>query len=140
MALPTLISLVKRLFSLPFLDLISRGLGGEGGQGEVMSLQIKGIYVGMPVMHHMIVIQPRLTKPYMTSIHRMNISKDLVNGSHRSHIGATTSIDNKFTHLASNGTSSVENFLPLSRFKGSLSCREGSSIPNSSPTSGMAKV
>ena len=48
-----------------------------GVQSEATSLELKGICVGMPIMHHMIVIQPRLTKQYMTSIHRKNITKDL---------------------------------------------------------------
>ena len=51
----------------------------------------------------------------------------LVNESHKSRIGATTSTDNKLTHFASNGALSVEDFLPLSRFKGKLFSMEDSS-------------
>ena len=49
----------------------------EGGQSKVTSPELKGICVGMPIMHHMIVIHLRLTKQYMISIHTKNITKDL---------------------------------------------------------------
>jgi len=51
----------------------------------------------------------------------------LVNESHRSHISATASINNKLTHFAFNGTLSVEDLLPLTRFNGNLLGMEGSS-------------
>jgi len=45
----------------------------------------------------------------------------LVNEHYRSHIGATTSINDKLPHLASNGTTSLEDLLPLTRLMGNLS-------------------
>jgi len=130
----------------------------------------------MPIIHHMIVKEPRSTKQYMTSIHRKNIIKDLTtvrtnrkrdkslfrngylvsllkplksirsemhigrnlklaNKNHRSHIGATTSIDDKLTHLASNGTSSVKDLFPLTKLKGNVFDMEALWITNSSATS-----
>jgi len=44
----------------------------------------------------------------------------LVNECCRRHNGATTSIDDKLAHLASNGTPGVVDLLPLARFKGNL--------------------
>ena len=40
-------------------------------------MKLRAYVLAMPIMHHMIVIQPRSTKQYMTSIHRKNITKDL---------------------------------------------------------------
>ena len=138
------------------------------GGGRGTSLELKGIGVGIPIKHHMIITQLRSTKHYMTSIYRKNITKDLtiirtnpkkdknlfrngylasllellksiqsrmhlsgnlklVNESHRSHTGATTSINNKLTHLTSNGTSNMEDLLHLTRFKGNLFGMVGSS-------------
>jgi len=51
----------------------------------------------------------------------------LVNECCTNHIGATTSIDDKLTHCASNGTSSVEDLLPLTRFKRNFFGMKGSS-------------
>ena len=45
---------------------------------------------------------------------------NLINDCCRSHIGATTSIDDKLIVLASNGTLGVEDLLPLARFKENL--------------------
>ena len=58
----------------------------------------------------------------------------LINGSHGSHIGVTSFIDNKLTYLTSNGTSSVEDLLHLIRFKGNRLGMEGLRITNSSPS------
>jgi len=60
-----------------------------------------------------------LFEPLKTTPSGMHLGGNLklVNERYRSHIGATTSIYNKLTHLASNGTSSVEDLLLLTKFK-----------------------
>jgi len=59
----------------------------------------------------------------------MNLGGDLklVNECCGSHIGATTSSDDRLAHLACNSASSVEDLLPLAWFEGNFFGMKGSS-------------
>jgi len=54
---------------------------------------------------------------------------------YENHIGATSSTNSKLTHIASNGTPSVEDLPPLARFKG-----RAFRISNSCPSSEVIKI
>jgi len=54
-------------------------------------------------------------------------SLKLFNGRGRSHISATTSVDDEFAYLTFSSAPGVKDFLPLARFKGNLFCMKVSS-------------